>query len=48
VLHSLPPGYRFDLAKRTLLPRLTALGGGAAGKRRRPPRRVAGEEEVSR
>jgi cyanophycinase len=48
VLHSLPPGYRFDLAKRTLLPRLTSLGGGVAGKRRRPPRRVAGEEEVSR
>jgi cyanophycinase len=48
VLHSLPPGYRFDLAKRTLLPRLAALGAGTAGKRRRPPRRVTGEEEVSR
>jgi cyanophycinase len=47
VLHSLPPGYRFDLAKRTLLPRLKALGGGA-GRRRRPPRRAGGEEEVSR
>jgi cyanophycinase len=47
VLHSLPPGYRFDLAKRTLLPRLTALGG-SGRPRRRPPRRVAGEEEVSR
>jgi cyanophycinase len=48
VLHSLPPGYRFDLAKRILLPRLKALGGGAGRQRRRPPRRAGGEEEVSR
>jgi cyanophycinase len=48
VLHSLPPGYRFDLAKRTLLPRLKALGGGAGRQRRRPPQRAAGNEEVSR
>jgi cyanophycinase len=34
VLHALPPGYRFDLAARTLLPRLQAIGP-AAGERRR-------------
>src|SRR6266511_2298238 len=34
VLHALPPGYRFDLTERKLLPRLTAIEEGP----RRPPR----------
>jgi len=46
VLHALPPGYRFDLAARVLLPRLQAVPG--AGRRRaapRPRRRGGGEAE---
>jgi cyanophycinase len=48
VLHALPPGYRFDLAARVLLPRLQAVP--AAGRRRaapRPRRRAGGEQEAS-
>jgi cyanophycinase len=40
VLHSLPPGSRFDLVGRKLLPRLTALEPGEA-RRRRSQRRLA-------
>jgi cyanophycinase len=40
VLHALPPGSRFDLAGRKLLPRLTALEPGEA-RRRRSQRRLA-------
>ena len=40
VLHALPPGSRFDLAERKLLPRLTALGPGDQ-RQRRSPRRLA-------
>jgi hypothetical protein len=47
VLHALPPGYRFDLGTRTLLPRLQAVP--AAGRRGgagpRPRRRAGGGEE---
>jgi len=47
VLHALPPGYRFDLRARVLLPRLQAVPGagrrGRAGPR--PRRRAGGEEE---
>jgi hypothetical protein len=48
VLHALPPGYRFDLGARVLLPRLQAIptprrparpGGGAGGPPGRPARR---------
>jgi cyanophycinase len=40
VLHALPPGSRFDLAGRRLLPRLTTLEPGEA-RRRRSQRRLA-------
>jgi cyanophycinase len=48
VLHALPPGYRFDLRARVLLPRLQAVPG--AGRRGRPAprprrRRAGGEAE---
>jgi cyanophycinase len=39
VLHALPPGYRFDLAARVLLPRLQAIG-----TPRRQARQEAAEE----
>jgi cyanophycinase len=52
VLHALPPGYRFDLDARTLLPRLQAIGAGAPERRRlRRGRRSAAagqEREASR
>jgi cyanophycinase len=38
VLHALPPGYRFDLAERKLLPRLTSLEDGERPRRRSPGR----------
>jgi cyanophycinase len=50
VLHALPPGYRFDLGARALLPRLQAIGPGA-GERRRGRGRGAvapAEQEASR
>ena len=47
VLHALPPGYRFDLRARVLLPRLQSVP--VAGRRGRagprPRRRAGGEEE---
>src|SRR6266508_3540127 len=47
VLHALPPGYRFDLGARVLLPRLQSIP--VAGRRGRagprPRRRAGGEEE---
>jgi hypothetical protein len=48
VLHALPPGYRFDLRARVLLPRLQAVP--AARRAAPPPRRRAGggeEQEAS-
>jgi hypothetical protein len=39
VLHALPPGYRFDLGARVLLPRLQAIG-----TPRRQARQEAAEE----
>ncbi|HET7519186.1 MAG TPA: hypothetical protein VFN05_16150, partial [Actinomycetes bacterium] len=39
VLHALPPGYRFDLGARVLLPRLQAIG-----TRRRQARQEVAEE----
>jgi hypothetical protein len=47
VLHALPPGYRFDLGARVLLPRLQAV---PVARRRgrvgpRHPRRAGGAEE---
>jgi cyanophycinase len=48
VLHALPPGYRFDLDARALLPRLQAIGTGAPERRRlRRGRRSAAEQEAS-
>jgi cyanophycinase len=50
VLHALPPGYRFDLGARVLLPRLQAIGAGAPERRRlrRGRRTPAAEREASR
>jgi hypothetical protein len=52
VLHALPPGYRFDLRARALLPRLQAVPGAGRSRRAGPrPRRRAGggeEQEASR
>jgi cyanophycinase len=48
VLHALPPGYRFDLGARALLPRLRAIGPGAGERRRGRGRRAAAEQEASR
>jgi cyanophycinase len=50
VLHALPPGYRFDLAARTLLPRLQAVdtrraAPTRAGRGGRRGREAAGEEQ---
>jgi hypothetical protein len=48
VLHTLPPGYRFDLRARVLLPRLQAVpaaGRGAGRTGPRPRRRAGGEAE---
>jgi hypothetical protein len=39
VLHALPPGYRFDLRARVLLPRLQAVPAGAPKARQAPARR---------
>jgi cyanophycinase len=50
VLHALPPGYRFDLGARVLLPRLQAIGVGAPERRRlrRGRRTPAADREASR
>jgi cyanophycinase len=47
VLHALPPGYRFDLRARALLPRLQAIPAAGRGQRAapRPRRRAGGDEE---
>jgi cyanophycinase len=46
VLHALPPGYRFDLRARALLPRLREVpAAGRRGRAPRPRRRTGGDQQ---